>query len=511
METFAAIHVSALFVMAVFGLYRLYQAFLWAREKRRPGRLPPGSVPAARVAVQLPLYNEKFVARRLIDAACRLDWPHDLLEIQVLDDSTDGTRSVVDDAAEHWRSQGIPIRVVRRPSRKGYKAGALDHGMDLSGAEYFAVFDADFLPPPDFLQRMMPHFSAPDVAFVQARWGFLNEADSWLTRIQGILLGAHFGMEQFLRHRKGLFLNFNGTAGVLRRAAIRDAGGWSSDTVTEDLDLSFRMHLAGWKAVYAHDVDVPSELPPHLSGLRNQQRRWAKGSLQTARKLLIPIWRSRAGLRQKIEATFHLLANVGWLMGAVIFLTLHPAVVERNGLDLATLLLIDVPVFLLANAGLLTYFFVSEHLGRGKRITGTLQSLAILPLYGIGLAPGIALGVIEGLVRSGGIFVRTPKFGDTKAIRPWIASYLDKDLVFPAISLALFLYSLLPIAYVIREQRLLALPFLLFFSAALALILAHEVAELAGMIRPSGSPQDPFEDGRKDERKDGCSRHEKGD
>ncbi|MEF3168728.1 MAG: glycosyltransferase [Deltaproteobacteria bacterium] len=511
MKFFAACHLGALFVMALYGLYRLYQILLWVRERRRyPCPPPTPSVSALRVAVQLPIYNEKFVARRLIDAACRLDWPRHLLEIQVLDDSTDETCAIVDEAVTYWRGEGIPIQVVRRSQREGYKAGALAYGMGVSSAEYFAVFDADFLPRPDFLRQLMPYFSNPDVGFVQARWGFINETDSWLTRIQGVLLGAHFGMEQFLRHRKGLFLNFNGTAGILRRTAIEDAGGWSPETVTEDLDLSFRMHLAGWKAVYVNDVEVPSELPPHLSGLINQQRRWAKGSIQTARKLLIPIWRSGARLHQKIEATFHLIANVGWLMGTIIFLTLYPTVIERNGLDAKTIILIDVPVFLLANIALLAYYFVSEHRARGKGTGKTLLSLVILPLYGIGLAPGITLGVIEGLVRTGGIFVRTPKFGNKRDDEIRSSQYLHKNLTLPAISLTLLLYSLLPVVHVISNRRFLALPFLLFFTAAQALILLHEASEWAGTIRFAGRPHDAFNKGWDGEGKNGRRSHEKG-
>lgn len=329
------------------------------------------------VTVQLPLFNERFVAVRLIDAASQLEWPRDKLEIQVLDDSTDDTREIVDERAAFWSQKGIQVDVVRRSHRRGYKAGALSHGMQMSQGEFIAVFDADFVPSHGFLVRTIPHFRDKTIGMVQARWTFLNAEHSWLTGIQSLLLGPHFSIEHWVRCRRNLFFNFNGTAGVWRRKTIESAGGWLADTVTEDLDLSYRAQLAGWKFCYLDDVGVPSELPVTMASFRSQQQRWAKGSIQTARKILPRLLRADLPLSVKSEAIAHLLANLGWLLGFIVTVTLYPTILLRTYVGPYQILRIDVPLFIFSSLAILLYFALYR---LGHKTSVPLRCIFALPL-----------------------------------------------------------------------------------------------------------------------------------
>lgn len=481
------IHFSAMVLMSVYGVYRLRQILLWRRVYHQPhGHSSEKMLHFPHVLVQIPLYNERFVAFRIIQAVCALDWPRDRLEIQVLDDSTDETKTVVDREVALQRARGLNIQVIRRKERIGFKAGALAYGMEFSDAPFIAIFDADFIPPRDFLMRTMPCFNDDGIGFVQARWGFLNENNSWFTRIQAVLLAAHFGVEQFLRYHRGLFMNFNGTAGVWRRSAIESAGGWSSDTVTEDLELSFRAYLAGWRTVYLDSLEVPSELPVTVQALKNQQKRWAKGSIQTAKKLLIPIWRSSCRLEQKIEATMHLLGNCGWILGAVIFLTLYPALILRTEIGPYQMLRLEIPLFLCATVFLLLYFYLHERLGRKRGLFSTLWVFFLLPAFGMGLAPSVTMGVLEGLNGFGGVFVRTPKLGDMplKAIYTYSSLRISSFLLY----LFLFCYGCLPIVFALQHATFLAIPLLSIFPLGFFLMLVAEFRDARNMLKPiSGS------------------------
>ncbi len=469
--------------MAFYGLYRLRLLYLWRKEKKISRDTSQNFFSCEKlkkVTVQLPIYNERFVVKRLIDSVCQLHWPRELLEIQVLDDSDDKTRFIVDRQVEKWQKRGVNIYLLRRRERTGYKAGALAYGLKKATGDFIAIFDADFLPPRDFLKKTMPYFQDTRVGFVQSRWGFLNEEHSWFTRLQAVFLSAHFGVEQFLRFRKGFFLNFNGTAGIWRKEAIVSAGGWQADTVTEDLDLSFRAQLKGWRAVYLDDLEVPSELPITLAALRNQQRRWAKGSIQTARKILPFLWRSKATLAQKIEGTIHLLSNLGWLMGSLIFLTLYPALLQRVGIGLYQILRVDFPLFVLATGAFLCYFYFHERYGRRQSAPKLLKNFVLLPAFGLGLAPAVALGVLEGLFSYGGEFVRTPKFGLTTSKRLWkkIRGYHRVSWFNFVIDLGFFIYSLFPIIFALKRGTLLALPFLAIFSLGFLLMLYLDLFDL---------------------------------
>src|SRR5918992_27974 len=275
-----------LVILAVYGWHRYYLVYLYMKNKDRQP-VPAGSLAELpRVTVQLPIYNEMYVADRLIDSVCALDYPRELLEIQVLDDSTDETTSVAERAVRRQAAEGIDISYLHRTNRRGYKAGALEAGMKVATGEYVAIFDADFIPPADFLQRTIQFFTDPKIALVQARWGHINQDYSLLTKIQSILLDGHFVLEHGSRNRGGCFFNFNGTAGIWRRAAITDAGGWHHDTLTEDLDLSYRAQLRGWQFVFLQDHVAPAELPVEMNAFKSQQHRWAKGSIQTFLKLM---------------------------------------------------------------------------------------------------------------------------------------------------------------------------------------------------------------------------------
>src|SRR6266508_2050500 len=308
-----AAYFFVLIVLAIYGWHRYYLVYLYMRNRDKEPKPGPALDPLPVVTIQLPLYNEMYVADRLIAAVCQIDYPRDLLEIQVLDDSTDETRSIAELATRRFAAQGVDIKFYHREDRLGYKAGALEAGLKTARGEFIAIFDADFIPKPDFLMRLIAHFRDPQIGMVQARWGHINQDYSLLTKIQSILLDAHFVLEHGARNRGGCFFNFNGTAGVWRREAIASAGGWQHDTLTEDLDLSYRAQLAGWRFVFLPDVVSPAEVPVEMNAFKSQQHRWAKGSIQTALKLLPRLFRSPLPWHVKREAFFHLTANVGYL------------------------------------------------------------------------------------------------------------------------------------------------------------------------------------------------------
>src|SRR5687768_2630819 len=304
-----ATYFFVLVILALYGWHRYYLVYLYMKNKRRLP-VPLGSFQTLpRVTVQLPIYNEMYVADRLIDAVCAFDYPRELLQIQVLDDSTDETTSVAERAVRRHAAAGIDISYLHRTNRHGYKAGALEAGLKLATGEYVAIFDADFIPTTDFLQRTIQFFTDSKIAMVQARWGHINQDYSLLTKIQSILLDGHFVLEHGARNRSGCFFNFNGTAGVWRREAIETSGGWQHDTLTEDLDLSYRAQLGGWRFLFLPDVVSPAEVPVEMNSFKSQQHRWAKGSIQTFLKLMPRILRSDQPFAIKAEAFFHLSAN----------------------------------------------------------------------------------------------------------------------------------------------------------------------------------------------------------
>tara|TARA_B100000809_G_scaffold67360_1_gene64300 strand:+ start:5465 stop:6976 length:1512 start_codon:yes stop_codon:yes gene_type:complete len=366
-----------------------------------------------RITVQLPVFNERFVVSKAIDSLSRLRYPRDRFEIQVLDDSTDETTNIAQAAVRSWRSKGISIQYRHRASRTGFKAGALAEGLREATGDLVAVFDADFLPEPNFLERVVWVFDNPCIGMVQARWDHSNRDHSLLTRLQALFLDGHFVLEHGGRFRGGCFFNFNGTAGVWRRAAIDSAGGWHTDTLTEDLDLSYRAQLAGWQFVFLPDVAVPAELPIDMTAFKSQQHRWAKGSIQTCLKVLPTILRSSLPLRTKTEACFHLTANFNYLLLVPFCVLLVPVLVMRFQSDIATdLVFIDFFLLCAAMLSVANFYLVSQRELSPNWWRRSLDIPALIALS-LGLSVNNAMAVIEGLTGRTGDFVRTPKYGSS--------------------------------------------------------------------------------------------------
>ncbi len=405
-----SVYLGSLLLLGVYGLHRL--SLVIRAVSARPERSPSTSEGESKhpqlplVTVQLPLYNERAVADRVIAAAAALDWPRERLEIQVLDDSTDDTASLCAAACARWRATGIDIVHLHRTNRAGWKAGALEAGRRRARGELVLVLDADFVPPPDFLRRTVGRFADPRVGLVQARWGHLNREQSLLTRLQAMLLDGHFAVEQAGRAAGGACFNFNGTAGLWRASAIASAGGWHHDTLTEDLDLSYRAALGGWHFVYAGDVVAPAELPADARAFKAQQHRWAKGSVECARKLLPAVLRSPWPWWKKLEAVFHLTHNVPYLLTAVLLLSGGLCLGTGGGPGFAGVThLVSAGVTLLVLSS-----FVLVSATRGDRLRALLHVPALVGLTaGMAVAQGKA--VLEGLVGYRTPFVRTPKDG----------------------------------------------------------------------------------------------------
>ena len=396
-------------ITAAYAVRVAVNTWLYLRHRdETPAPSPPEECPTS-VTIQLPIFNERLVAARAIDAACRIRWPRELLEIQVLDDSNDETREIVDGAAAAWRARGVDVKVVRRNHQSGFKAGALQAGLGSARGDAIAVFDADFVPHPDFLERTIPHLGG-SVAAVQARWTHLNADSSGLTRAQALALDGYFVIEQTARARAGLALNFNGSGGVWRRAAIDAGGGWRGDTLTEDVDLSFRTQLAGWHIVFLPDVEAPAELPSTVLGFKVQQRRWARGTVQCARRLIGPVWRSDWPLGKRIHAlsslTNHLVQPVllAMLIGMPVLLALRPSIHPLIGLLSITAL--NLP---------------GQHAIAQKALWGhpawlrKLMAYPLLAIIGVGMSLNGTIAVLGAFRRDGGGFERTPKRGAGEA------------------------------------------------------------------------------------------------
>lgn len=407
-----AVTTTALFA---FGVNLLFLTWRATRLRARPRRsIAQGEEP--HVCVQVPIYNERYVAERVLDAVCALDWPADRLEVQVLDDSDDETTSIAARRVAHWRRKGIRATHVRRGSRAGYKAGALAHGLELTDAPFIAIFDADFVPPPDFLRRIMAAFDDPAVGFAQARWGHLDEAYSWFTRLQALAIDFHFLIEQPVRSANGYFTNFTGTAGVWRRIAIEASGGWSAATLTEDLDLSYRAQLCGWRAAYLEDLVVPEELPVSIDAYRRQQSRWATGSFQSAFKLLVPVLRSRNRAAVKLQATVHLLAyGVGPLM--LVQLMCYPALLLIVGRHELPWQLADASVLVILIGVSPWIGFIVAQTRRGRSWWAGLPSL-LCQVVGAGMSLTAMIALFSAM-RHGGEFVRTPKHRIVQRGQEW--------------------------------------------------------------------------------------------
>jgi cellulose synthase/poly-beta-1,6-N-acetylglucosamine synthase-like glycosyltransferase len=459
-----AAYFFVLVILAVYGWHRYYLVYLYMKNKDRHPTPDASFDTLPRVTVQLPIYNEMYVADRLIDAVCQLDYPRELLEIQVLDDSTDETTTIAERAVRRHAMNGVQITFLHRTDRRGYKAGALEAGLKVATGEYVAIFDADFLPAADFLRRTIHFFTNPKVAMVQARWGHINEDYSLLTKIQAILLDGHFVLEHGGRNRAGLFFNFNGTAGIWRREAISDAGGWQHDTLTEDLDLSYRAQLRGWRFIFLHDLVAPAEVPVEMNAFKSQQHRWAKGSIQTCRKVLPRILRSDLPPIVKAEAFFHLTANFNYLLMCVLSVLMAPSMVIRYNMGWYEMLLIDVPLFFAATASVANFYMVCQR-ELHKDWSTRLKYLPFLMSIGIGLTVNNTRAVLEALFRKETEFARTPKYRIEAQADEWIGKkYRQSVVAQPMIELALGLYFTATVFYALANGIYGTVPFLMLFQ-----------------------------------------------
>jgi cellulose synthase/poly-beta-1,6-N-acetylglucosamine synthase-like glycosyltransferase len=433
----AAIHVAGVAGLALYGLLGFLTLALYLRHCR-DGPPPPSLTdsPLPFITVQLPLFNERDVVRRLVNAAAALDYPRDRLQIQVLDDSTDDTTALAAQCVTEWQAQGLDIVLLHREHRQGFKAGALAEALESTRGELIAVFDADFVPRPDFLRRTIPFFRLDArLGMVQARWGHLNASDSALTGAQAMALDKHFAVEQLVRHRANCFPKFNGSAGIWRRACIADAGGWQADTVCEDLCLSTRAVLAGWRFYYAGEVVAPAELPATILAYKSQQARWAMGATQCLTKYAAPIWRARE---------YSLLARLYALLSMSAYMT-H--------LLLLALLLVQLPL-LLYGYRLPGWLLIFTLLGLGQPVLFVLAQRALYPdwvrrmadlpallLIAVGTAPSNAKGILHGLFGRDFTFTRTPK-GGNRSYRMRVDPLLLVELAlacYSAVTLALAL------------------------------------------------------------------------
>src|SRR5216684_4899546 len=403
-----------LFVLATYGLHRYWLVYDYYKYARNIPGPPPEVTRWPRVTVQLPIFNERYVIERLVEAVSRFDYPRELLDVQVLDDSTDETCEVAGACVERHAAQGIPIVYVHRTNREGYKAGALENGLKSAKGEFVAIFDADFLPEPDFLRRTIPYFMNPagggKIGMAQTRWTYLNSDYSLLTNVETILLDGHFVVEHGARSRRGTFFNFNGTAGVWRRKAIDEAGGWEHDTLTQDTDLSYRSQLKGWKFLYLPQIECASELPVDMDGFKAQQARWAKGLMQTAKKILPKVLKSDAPWHVKAEAFFHLTGNISYPLMIVLSTMLLPAMIVRFQQGWFQMLLIDLPLFLASTCSISSFYLVSQRELRPKTWRRTFLYLPFVMATGIGISVRNAQAVLEAIVGKKSEFARTPKF-----------------------------------------------------------------------------------------------------
>ena len=454
-----------LVILAILGFHRYVMVWLYFKHKDRKAVPVPLPERLPRVTVQLPIYNELYVVERLIESVALIRYPKELLEIQVLDDSTDETTAITRRAVEHYRSLGYDIHHVHRTDRTGFKAGALDAGLRSATGEFVLIFDADFVAPPDILEKTLGHFSDPAVGMVQTRWGHINRDYSLLTEVQSIMLDGHFVMEHGARSRSGRFFNFNGTAGVWRRQVIADAGGWQHDTLTEDLDLSYRAQMKGWRFVYLPDLVCPAELPVEMNAFKTQQQRWAKGSVQVCRKLLPRVLASDLPWRSKVEATFHLTANLAYPLMVLLAGLMFPAVVMRYNMGWAEMVIVDVPIFLAATASVCSFYVFSQKEQFPDAWRSKAKYIPAVLGVGIGISINNALAVVEGLFGKPSEFARTPKYRIEGAQDTWRRKvYKGKSNWVPYVELALAGYFAFMSLYALAYGLVGTLPFIALFQ-----------------------------------------------
>ncbi len=484
------LYFAVLACLVVYGLHRLYLVTLCWRHRDYLARAPRwvecrrADAELPHVTIQLPIFNEATVVVRLLESVAAIDYPRDRLQVQVLDDSTDETQALLTTQVARLRALGLDVVYLHRNNRSGYKAGALDHGLRSAKGELIAVFDADFVPTRDFLRAIVGHFDDPTVAMVQTRWAHLNRGANLLTRVQALMLDGHHLVENRGRYGAGLLFNFSGTGGIWRRRAIEDAGGWQLDTITEDLDLSYRAQLKGWRFIYRSDVVSPAEVPEDIAALRAQQHRWAKGTVQTARKLLGRVWAADLTRAQRIEAFFHLTPHFVYPLTLALVLLLLPVLAAAPAGDVGTMILMDLPLCLAAFSSLAGFFMHAEStLGRSR-----LGALALLPAIiavGTGMAPFLSAAVVQGLRTRGGRFVRTPKRGADR----W---RYQARVAFPVVEIFCGLVTASSAVISVLRGHWLATPFAILFTLGFgyvsAAIISEQLARRRGAVSTVGRP-----------------------
>jgi cellulose synthase/poly-beta-1,6-N-acetylglucosamine synthase-like glycosyltransferase len=454
-----------LILLAGYGVHRYQLVYLYYKNRKNKTVDPPAHFEdLPRVTVQLPMFNERYVADRLIDSICKLKYPREKLDIQVLDDSTDETVEVVRDLVERYAALGHPITYHHRTNREGFKAGALAEGMKTSKGEFIAIFDADFTPPEDFLLKVIHHFTDPQIGMVQTRWTHINRNYSFLTEVEAIMLDGHFVLEHSGRARSGVFFNFNGTAGMWRRKTIEEAGGWQHDTLTEDTDLSYRAQLKGWKFIYLQDVECPAELPVEMTAFKTQQARWAKGLIQTSKKILPKVLKSDAPLHTKIEAWYHLTANISYPLMIVLSVLLLPAMIIRFYQGWFQMLYIDLPLFMASTFSISSFYLVSQRELFPRTWPRALLYLPFLMALGIGLTITNTKAVLEALFGQESAFARTPKYRvENKKDKVGVTKYRKRLGWIPWVELAIGSYFALTVYYAVDNENYFTVPFLLLF------------------------------------------------
>jgi cellulose synthase/poly-beta-1,6-N-acetylglucosamine synthase-like glycosyltransferase len=488
-------YVAVFLGLSVFGAHRLRILYLyWKHRNNAP-------VPQSRfselpvVTVQLPIFNEVHVVDQLLGAVSALDYPRNKLQIQIIDDSTDDTKMVCEEGAAKLREQGFDVEYRHRDDRTGFKAGALEAAMPTAKGEFLLIFDADFVPLPDLLQKMIHHFTDEKVGMVQARWSHLNKSDSLLTQLQAMMLDGHLVLEQTARSRSGHFFNFNGTAGIWRKSTIMAAGGWEHDTLTEDMDLSYRAQMAGWRFVYLRDVTVPSELPPDMDGFKSQQHRWTKGSIQVCKKILGNVWRSSESLGIKLEATAHLGANFTYLLMFGVLVLMYPAnFMFENTWQKAVFL--DLPVFFFASLSVIIFYLAAQG---AQRPWGWLKALPYLPLLlalGIGMSINNGKAVLEALLNQQSDFVRTPKYGTQIASVRRKSRYKAARSVSFWIEVALAGYFTWLLALALWKMQWASIPFLAMFQFGFAYVVLGSMTKWVdwSSFNTPQPPQEPSSD-----------------
>jgi cellulose synthase/poly-beta-1,6-N-acetylglucosamine synthase-like glycosyltransferase len=451
-------------VLAAYGIHRYWLVYCYSKHRANVPAKPAEPATWPNVTIQLPIFNERYVVERLVEAISRLDYPSSLLEVQLLDDSTDETQAVACACVERYRALGLQIHYLHRTNREGYKAGALAEGLKSATGEFVAIFDADFQPSPDFLRLTLPYFSDPNLAMAQTRWTYLNRDYSALTEVESILLDGHFVIEHGARARSGRFFNFNGTAGVWRRKAIDDSGGWQHDTLTEDTDLSYRAQLRGWRFIYLPDIECPSELPVEMNAFKAQQARWAKGLMQTAKKILPRVLRADLPFGIKSEAFFHLTANISYPLMVLLSTLLLPAMIVRFYQGWLQMLLIDLPLFLASSCSISGFYLTAQRALYPKSWTRKIVYLPFVMAVGIGLSVRNAKAVLEALFGVQSEFARTPKYRIEGQAGTWQRkSYRNRAGWMPFIEVGLGLYFAVTVYYSVQNENYFTAPFLLLF------------------------------------------------